>query len=73
MVNIPEDTAVAALKKISALDLAVKRLSEGKRTFARGKVLVLEAEGFCARGSFSACKYNELVALKNTSTRDFFD
>ena len=61
------------LKNISAQDWAARRLSEGKRTFARGKVLVLEAERFCARGSFIACTCNETVALKNTSARDFFD
>ena len=59
------------VEKKSAQDLAVVRLSEGKRTFARGKVLVLEVESFYAGGSFSLCKYKESAALKNFSARDF--
>ena len=72
VVNVSEDTAVSALKKISALDLFVKRLSEGKRTFARGKVLMLEAERFCASGSFRVYTCNKTAALKKHLCSGFF-
>ena len=52
-----------------AQDLGLKRLSEGKGTFSKGKVLVMLVESFGARVFSGACKKG---SLKKFSARDFF-